>query len=350
MMTAKSFKTFVALGGLVMGLIAILFLLALTGAAFPQQGPAIARDLYLPVVMTAKGSPPPTTTEPPPPPTEPPPPTAEPAPAVVAGAGDIVRCNRDFDEATADLLDAIPGTVFTLGDNVYPDGSAAQFRDCYDPSWGRHKERTRPSAGNHDYHTRGAAGYLSYFGAAAGEPGKGYYSYDLEAWHVIVLNSECAQVGGCGVDSAQGQWLQADLAANPSTCTLAYWHKPLFSSDAHHGTTPEMGDFWSLLYAAGADVVVNGHSHVYERFGPQDPAGAADSERGIRQFVVGTGGGMLYTFASPLPNSEVRENHTYGVLKLSLYPTRYEWEFIPIAGQTFTDTGSAPCVGGTPGA
>jgi hypothetical protein len=263
---------------------------------------------------------------------------------VLVGAGDIARCSRDEDEETAKLLDNIAGTVFTLGDNAYPDGTALQFSDCYDPTWGRHKARTRPAPGNHDYHTPGASGYFNYFGAAAGEVDKGYYSYDAGDWHIIVLNSECAEVGGCERDSPQGQWLQADLAANPSACTLAYWHHPRFSSSSVHGSNARYQDFWQLLYDAGADVVLNGHDHTYERFAPQDPTGIADPGRGMREFVVGTGGAGLYAFGTPEPNSEVREDNTHGVLKLTLYPTSYDWEFIPIAGQTFTDSGSAACV------
>ncbi|MEZ4656465.1 MAG: metallophosphoesterase [Caldilineaceae bacterium] len=266
------------------------------------------------------------------------------APVIVA-VGDIAGCDYDEDEATAQLVDAIPGTVINLGDSVYPDGTAAQFNDCYEPTWGRHKARTRPAVGNHEYHTENASGYFGYFGAAAGDPTKGYYSYDIGDWHVVVLNSECAAAGGCRGTSPQMLWLQADLAAHPSTCTLAYWHHPRFSSSATHGSNPQYDDFWQTLYAAGVDVVLNGHAHVYERFGPQDPAGAADPARGIRQFIVGTGGYGLYAFAAPEPNSEVREANTYGVLKMTLHATAYDWEFVPIAGQTFTDSGSASCVG-----
>jgi hypothetical protein len=262
---------------------------------------------------------------------------------VLVGAGDIAGCTQQVDEATAQLLDGIAGTVFTSGDNVYPDGTATQFLNCYDPTWGRHKARTRPASGNHDYHTTGASGYFNYFGAAAGDPSKGYYSYDLAGWHIIVLNSECSQVGGCTRTSPQGQWLQADLAAHPVACTLAYWHKPLFSSGGTHGGNSAGQDFWRLLYEAGADVVLNGHEHSYERFGKQDPTGAAD-EGGIREFVVGTGGAGLYPFAAPQPNSEARNDTSPGVLKLTLSASSYEWEFIPIAGKTFSDSGSDTCL------
>jgi PKD repeat protein len=261
---------------------------------------------------------------------------------VLVGAGDIARCGSGGDEATATLLDAIPGTVFTTGDHVYPDGTEAAFAECYEPSWGRHKARTRPTPGNHDYHQDGAAPYFDYFGAAAGEPGKGYYSYDVGAWHVIALNSDCGEIGGCSIDSPQGAWLRADLAANPSACTLAYWHHPRFSS-GRHGSSTRYEGFWELLYEAGADVVVNGHDHVYERFAPQDPTGAAHPN-GIREFVVGTGGSHLTSFETVEANSEVRESNSFGVLKLTLHPTRYDWEFVSVAGSEFSDFGSAPCV------
>jgi len=258
---------------------------------------------------------------------------------VFVGAGDIANCSGNTDEATAKLLDSISGTVFTVGDNVYPDGTAAQFTDCYGPTWGRHKDRTRPSPGNHDYHTAGAAGYFGYFGAAAGDPAKGYYSYNLGAWHIISLNSEVGYAAG----SAQEQWLKADLAANSSMCTLAYWHHPRFSS-AQHGNSTRSQAFWQALYDQGADVVLNGHDHTYQRFAPQNPSGQADP-KGIREFVVGTGGAGLYPFPTNQPNTEVRNNTTHGVLKLTLHATSYDWQFVPIAGQNFTDSGSANCVG-----
>jgi acid phosphatase type 7 len=267
---------------------------------------------------------------------------------VLVGAGDIARCKRTQDEATAQLLDSMAGTIFTLGDNVYPDGTLTQFNDCFAPNWGRHKQRMRPAAGNHDYHVTGAEGYYTYFGAAASPLDndctshcKGYYSYDLGAWHIIVLNSEIDRKA----TSAQVQWLRADLAANPRLCTLAYWHRPRFSS-ARHGNTPAVKPFWEVLYTYGADVVLSGHDHSYERFAPQNPDGEADPTRGIRQFVVGTGGAGLYDFdfATLEPNSEVRNNSAHGVLKLTLHPTSYDWEFVPVAGQSFTDAGSAKCV------
>lgn len=270
-------------------------------------------------------------------------PPATPVPSVdpvLVGAGDIADCSSEGDEATANLLDSIPGTVFTTGDNAYPDGTETDFMECYDPSWGRHKARTFPSPGNHEYHTEGATGYFDYFGPAAGEPGKGYYSYDLGTWHIIVLNSEIQVSAG----SEQEQWLRADLAAHPAACTLAYWHTPRFSSGDRHGSSVSIQSIWQALYDYGADVVLNGHEHNYERFAPQDPQGTADPVRGIREFVVGMGGRSHYEITNPIANSEVRNTDTYGVLKLVLHADSYSWEFVPEAGGTFTDSGTAPCV------
>jgi VCBS repeat-containing protein len=265
-----------------------------------------------------------------------------PGTAVFVGAGDIADCNRTTDDATADLLDNIPGTVYTLGDNVYPNGTEAEYNDCYDPTWGRHKARTVPITGNHEYDTGTAAPYFNYFGAAAGDPDKGYYSTDLGNWHIIILNTECSEIGGCGPNDPQGQWLQADLAANPRTCTLAMMHKPLFSST----TSSSAGqDFWTILYQANVDVILSGHAHNYERFAPQDPNGVADPVNGIREFVVGTGGISHSSFGQQIAsNSVVRDDNSHGVLKLTLQPTSYDWEFVPIAGDTFTDSGSANCI------
>jgi hypothetical protein len=260
--------------------------------------------------------------------------------SILVGAGDIAYCNSNGDEATADLLDGIPGTIYTTGDNAYPDGTAAEFMDCYDPSWGRHKARTYPSAGNHDYHTADAAGYFDYFGSVAGDPDKGYYSYDLGAWHIIVLNSNIP----VDVGSPQEQWLRADLAAHPVTCTLAYWHHPRFSSGTIHGSNTRVQPLWQALYDFGADVVLAGHEHNYERFAPQDPQGVTDQVRGIRQFVVGSGGRSHYSIGNPIANSEVRNDDTYGVLKLTLHSNSYTWEFVSEAGKTFIDSGSASCV------
>ena len=260
---------------------------------------------------------------------------------VLVGAGDIADCGTTADSATAALLDAIEGTVFTAGDNAYPNGSAADFANCYEPAWGRHKSRTRPSPGNHDYISL-AFPYFAYFGAHAGPWGRGYYSYDLGAWHVVSINSNIGAFAG----SPQERWLRADLAANRTQCTLAYWHHPRFSSGLH-GNQPQMRAIWQALYDFGADVIVAGHDHDYEQFARQDAGGVADPN-GIKQFVVGTGGTGLRSFGVIQPNSVVRNSDAHGVLKLTLHPDSYDWEFVPVAGSTFTDTGSRPCVGSAP--
>jgi len=262
---------------------------------------------------------------------------------VFVGAGDIASCLSSGDEATANLLDGIPGTVYNLGDNAYEDGTAAEFANCYNPSWGRHKARTKPTPGNHEYHTAGASGYFGYFGAAAGDPQEGYYSYNLGAWHIISLNSMCENVGGCGASSPMVSWLKGDLDANPSSCTLAYWHHPVFSSGSEHGNDPKMIPSWDALYAAGADVVLSGHDHDYERFAPQTSSGVADPAQGIREFVVGTGGKSHYAFGTIRANSQVRNSDTNGVLQLTLHPSSYDWQFMPEVGKTFTDSGSGSC-------
>ncbi len=259
---------------------------------------------------------------------------------VLVGAGDIADCDAS---PTAALLDTIPGTVFTAGDNAYPDGSDAAYAQCYDPSWGRHKARTRPSPGNHDHNTAGAAGYFRYFGAQAGPAGLGYYSYELGAWHIISLDSEYDYGVGIDPSSPQGQWLRADLAATTKRCIIAYWHYPRFSSGSNHGSDAALQTFWDALYAAGATIVISGHDHEYERFAPQAPDGTADPVRGIREFVVGTGGAGLYSFGTPLPNSEVRDATSHGVLKLTLSVGSYTWQYVPVAGDSFTDSGSGTC-------
>ena len=261
-----------------------------------------------------------------------------PSSVVLVGASDIASCSYNGDEATAKLLDDIPGTVFTAGDNAYQNATADDFANCYEPAWGRHKARTRPAPGNHEYYTVGATGYFGYFGSAAGDPTKGYYSYDLGSWHIIVLNSNLAMNAGSPMDT----WLRADLAANPARCTLAIWHHPRFSSGPH-GTSTMVQPLWQALYDAGADVVVVGHDHLYERFAPQAADGQVDLARGIRQFVVGTGGAGLYAVSVPAPNSEVRNTSTRGVIKFTLYSDRYEWKFVPVKGAGFTDSGSASC-------
>jgi hypothetical protein len=253
--------------------------------------------------------------------------------AVFVGAGDISDCDNDNDELTAQLLDAIPGTVFTTGDNVYSSGTTAQFAYCYDPTWGRHKDRTKPIPGNHDYLTSRGAGYFEYFDSVPS-----YYAYDLGTWRIYALNSEI----DASENSSQVTWLQSDLAANPRQCVLAYWHKPRWSSGGEHGSDPEYQTLWQIFNDAGAELVLNGHEHSYERFAPMNAAGEADP-LGLREFVVGTGGASHYGFGTILPASEVRDDTSYGVLKLVLRSTGYDWEFIPVAGSTFTDSGSAEC-------
>lgn len=258
---------------------------------------------------------------------------------VLVGAGDIADCTSDGDEQTALLLDSISGTVFTTGDNAYSSGTDSQFARCYAPSWGRQKARTRPAPGNHDYRTADAGPYFAFYGVQAGDSGRGYYSYNLGAWHIVSLNSNIDMKAG----SEQERWLQTDLAATQARCVLAYWHHPRFSSGTEHGSLAKTAPLWQALYDHGAEVALAGHEHNYERFAPQTASGAADSARGLREFVVGTGGADHYPFGPPIANSEVRNGDTWGVLKLTLLPDSYRWRFVPVSGKTFTDSGSATC-------
>lgn len=284
-------------------------------------------------------------------------PSATAAPAshdvVLAAAGDIAcdpttatsktSCRQ---VATSDILVALRQSghldaVAPLGDDAYDNGALDKFTSLYDSTWGRLKDITHPAVGIHEYQTPGAAGYFKYFGPAAGDPGKGYYSYDLGAWHVIVLNSSCSEVGGCGQGSPQEQWLRGDLGSNASKCTLAYWHTPMFSSSSK-GNSTKMKAMWQDLYNFGAALVLNADAHDYERFALQDATGQADA-RGIREFVVGTGGGGHSSLFELQPNTEVFNDNTYGVLKLTLHSNSYDWQFLPEPGKTFTDSGSASC-------
>jgi Calcineurin-like phosphoesterase len=267
---------------------------------------------------------------------------------VIAAAGDIacqpgasVTPSTCHHAATSDLLTGATA-VLTLGDNQYSDGTLAQFQGSFDPTWGRFKSVMHPSVGNHEYHTPGAAGYFDYFGTAAGPRDKGYYSFDIGTWHLVALNSNCPEIGGCEEGSAQEQWLRADLAASSASCTLAYWHHPLFSSGAH-GSNPRMRAIWQALYDHGTDVVLSGHDHNYQRFAPQTADGVADAQ-GPREFVVGTGGRSLYLTGTPIANQEAQSQDTFGVLKLTLHPTSFDWQFVPEAGGAFSDSGSAACV------
>lgn len=260
---------------------------------------------------------------------------------VLIGAGDIATSDPE-DLATAALIEAFPeATVFTTGDNAYPDGTAEEFAEHYDTTWGLFKDRTRPAIGNHDAHTEGAAPYFDYFGSTAGTPGEGWYSYDLENWHVIVLNSECDESGLASCDD-QTAWLTSDLLANTGSCMLAYWHKPVFNSGRHESDA-SFADEWTLLDAAGVDFVMNGHDHNYQRYAPQDSTGAATSS-GMREFVVGSGGAKLYDQETSLPNLEEFYSG-YGVLKLDLGEDIYGWTFISTEG-SYTDTGTGTCTGG----
>jgi hypothetical protein len=252
---------------------------------------------------------------------------------VLVGAGDISSCSQNNDEATAKLLDGISGMVFTAGDDAYANGTYSEFVNCYDPTWGRHKARTQPVPGNHEYNTAGAAGYFQYFNNIAP-----YYAYNLGTWRIYALNSEI----DASASSPQVAWLQADLAANPNLCVLAYWHKPRWSSGTTHGSTSSMQTMWQVLYGAGAELVLNGHEHNYERFTQMNGTGVATSQ-GLREFVVGTGGAGLYSFGSILSTSQVHNSSTFGVLKLTLKAGSYDWQFVPVAGSTFTDSGSGTC-------
>ncbi len=270
---------------------------------------------------------------------------ASPSPStdpVLLGAGDIARCDATDDEATAALLERTPGIVFTLGDNAYEQGTAQQFRDCYGPGWGRVLDRTAFAvAGNHDYGTPQAAAFKAYFGAAAVRDGVTWFSADVGAWHVIVLDADCGQVGGCGPASTQGRWLRADLAASTARCTLALWHQPRFSSGIH-GNDATVAPFWDALYAAGADLVLNGHDHDYERFAPQDPQGRADPASGITEVVVGTGGAALRDFGTKAANGIVRSSLAHGVLALTLQPNGWSFRFLSTDG-SFSDQGRGTC-------
>jgi hypothetical protein len=265
-------------------------------------------------------------------------------------AGDIAGHDPDFiidecmpqAEQTAKLVDKLSGPVAIPGDAVYEVGSMAEYQDCYAASWGRFKSRTRPVVGDHDYKTYGAAGFFAYFGAAGGAAGQGWYSYNVGTWHVVALNTACDQIGGCGIDSPEEAWLRADLAAHPSLCTVAYWHTPFYSSGSH-GNTPGVKPLFQALYDNGVEMVLSGNDHDYERFAPQNATADADPT-GVRQFVVGTGGRYLRPLdATHQPNSEAANDATFGVLDLKLNATSYNWQFIPVAGSTYTDSGTGTC-------
>jgi acid phosphatase type 7 len=257
--------------------------------------------------------------------------------AVLVGAGDIGLCGSNGPESTARLLDGVEGTVFTAGDNAYMNGTAQQFHDCYDPSWGRHKARTRPAPGNHEYESAGAFPYFAYFGGNAGPTGLGYYSFSAGEWHVVSLNSNVPM----GEGSPQLEWLRDDLSSTHPPCVAAIWHHPLYSVGPN-GVMAETREFWRALYSAGADVIVNGHDHLYARFAPQTPDGVLDTRHGIREFVVGTGGAELYSIAHPQANMESVYAGSFGVLKLVLQPGSYSWQFLTTSG-AIVDAGSDVC-------
>lgn len=264
-------------------------------------------------------------------------------PVTVLAAGDIAMCNRENDEATAKLIESEPdATVLALGDLAYPDGSAEDFAECFDPSWGSFATRIRPVPGNHEYRTDGAQPYFDYFGSSAGEPGKGWYSFALGDWHAVALNSNCDDVG-CDEGSPQETWLRADLEQHSERCTLAYWHEPPFSSGVRHGGTKSVEDLWQALVDYDVDILLASHEHLYERTAPLDADGAVDPEQGVRLFVVGTGGGELYELGERIPGSEAAINDTHGVLKLTLRSGGYDWEFVPTSAGGSTDSGSADC-------
>jgi acid phosphatase type 7 len=270
----------------------------------------------------------------------------------LVGAGDIAWCgNLSGAQATAELIDKIPGTVFAAGDLAYEKGTYEEFENCYQPTWGRFRKRTKPAPGNHEYNGSDASGYFRYWGRQAGDPEKGYYSFELGAWHVIALNTNCdvKPLGGCGEGSPEEVWLREDLAAHANGCILAFGHHALFSSglSAKHARHTELRPFWQDLYAAHADLILAGHEHSYERFAPQDPDSHADPEHGILQITVGTGGRSHTFLGFPQANSEIRNSDTFGVLKLTLSPGKFKWEFVPEAGGKFHDSGEGTCHSGT---
>jgi hypothetical protein len=266
---------------------------------------------------------------------------SSPAAAAVSleAVGDIAGCETNGDEIVSAMLDTLPGQIATLGDNVYLEGTLSQYQACFQPSWGRHKARIHPVPGNHDYAQNTLTGYFAYFADAAGPIGRGYYSYDYGSWHLIALNSEDETSAG----SPQEAWLRADLASHRARCTLAYFHRPRFTS-GDHLSDPRMQPLWQALYDANADVVLNGHEHDYERFAPQTPDGRADAVRGLREFVAGTGG---FAADNPFPgnqiaNSEFRRGDVLGVLRLTLADGSYDWKFQTTDGSVI-DSGSGSC-------
>ena len=262
-------------------------------------------------------------------------------PAILLAAGDIGDCNSDGAKLTARLIASRPGTVAAIGDTAYPYGSTSDFARCYQPTWGAFKARTRPALGNHEYYSTNAAPYFAYFGLKAAAPG-GYYSYKLGSWHIVVINSNCDEVGGCGAGSAQLSWLRKDLARHPARCTLAYWHQPRFSSGMH-GSSELMQPIWATLAKAGADIVLNGHDHDYQRYAPLNAAGKVDLKRGMREFVVGTGGGPLRPITGTTVGNRKSIAFQWGVLRLKLAENRAYWRFLSTPNGRILDSGSSHC-------
>lgn len=260
---------------------------------------------------------------------------------VIIAAGDIATCDTNHDEGTARVVEGIEGTVLALGDNAYETGSPTEYRDCYGPTWGRFKDRTRPVPGNHEYETPEAAGYFGYFGAAVGTAAQPWYAYDLGAWRLYALDSECSVDDRCDA-AAELAWIQSDLASNPRQCVLAYWHQPRFSS-GRHGDNVEMQSLWAELATAGADVVLQGHDHLYERFAPIDGLGDIAPATGIRSWVLGTGGGEVYEFHDIRAGSEVRDAGAFGVLVMTLRADSYDWRFASSEEGSFFDSGTGQC-------
>lgn len=267
---------------------------------------------------------------------------------MLVGAGDISSCDNDDDDATARLVDGVlarfrRAAVFTLGDNVYETGSADDFAQCYAPTWGRFRDRTYPALGNHEYVSEGAAPYYAYFAERAGTAGLGWYSYEWGSWHVVVLNSNCKRIGGCGRGSPQLAWLEQDLKVHPARCTLAYWHHPRFSSGPD-GSTASMSDAWAALSAAGADLVLAGHIHNYERFAPLDADGKPTPDTGMPSFVVGAGGKSHGYFAKDRTvGSQVSNRERYGVLELTLGDGEWRARFLGAPDGDVVDEASARC-------
>jgi hypothetical protein len=265
----------------------------------------------------------------------------------INAAGDIAACSpryflQDGYLQTAALLAQLDGPFLGLGDYVYPDGTLPLFTTCFDPVWGPFKPRLFPSPGNHEYQINQAAGYFGYFGAAAGDPTQGFYSFNVGNWHIVALNSNCSEIGGCALGSPQELWLRADLAAHPDFCTLAYWHHPLYTS-GKEGSDARVKDLYQDLIDARADLILNGHDHDYERFAPQDANGNFDEVNGIPEIIVGTGGKDHGSLVRRLPNSLVFDNTTFGILRIQLRADGYDFRFVPVAGGVFQDAGSGNC-------